>query len=97
MQITITELKQRLAANELENFFDVREEWEYDEDNLGAKLMPLGDLPHRISEIAHLKHTEIIIHCKSGARAGQAQKYLNAQGFTLVKNVTGGIEAFRAQ
>lgn len=96
MEITVIELKERLANNSVPHFIDVREEWEYDEDNLGAQLIPLGDLPHRITEIEHLKDTEIIIHCKSGARAGRAQKYLISQGFTQVKNVTGGIEAFRA-
>lgn len=94
--ITVKDLKKRMLKGDIQNFIDVREEWEYDEDNLGAKLIPLGDIPHRITEIEDLKNEEVIIHCKSGARAGRAQKYLISQGFTNVINVTGGIEAFRA-
>ncbi|WP_339606867.1 rhodanese-like domain-containing protein [uncultured Roseivirga sp.] len=94
--ITVKELKEIMLNGEVKNFIDVREEWEYDEDNLGAKLIPLGDIPHRVAEIEDLKDAEIIIHCKSGARAGRAQKYLISRGFTNVRNLVGGIEAFRA-
>ena len=94
--ITVEELKARQTNNEEINIVDVREEWEYEEDNIGAQLIPLGDLPDRISEIAHLKDQEIIVHCKTGGRSGRAQKYLISQGFTNVINLTGGIEAYRA-
>lgn len=94
--ITVKELKERMGNNESLYIIDVREGWEYDEDNIGAKLMPLGELPKFIKEIEHLKEKEIIVHCKSGARAGRAQKYLISQGFTQVRNLTGGIEAFRS-
>ncbi|KYG74977.1 rhodanese-related sulfurtransferase [Roseivirga ehrenbergii] len=94
--ITVKELKEIMLNGEVKNFIDVREEWEYDEDNLGAKLIPLGDIPHRVAEIEDLKESELIIHCKSGARAGRAQKYLISRGFTNVRNLVGGIEAFRA-
>ncbi|WP_323755917.1 rhodanese-like domain-containing protein [Roseivirga sp.] len=94
--ITVKELKERMLNGEVKYFIDVREEWEFDEDNLGAKLIPLGDIPHRVTEIEELKETELIIHCKSGARAGRAQKYLISRGFTNVRNLLGGIEAFRA-
>ncbi|MGW8123821.1 rhodanese-like domain-containing protein [Roseivirga echinicomitans] len=94
--ITVKELKEKLRNGGLVCFIDVREEWEFDEDNLGAKLIPLGDIPHRVCEIEDLKNSELIIHCKSGARAGRAQKYLISRGFTNVRNLIGGIEAFRA-
>ena len=94
--ITVKELKERIHNEEVLHFIDVREEWEYDEDNLGAKLIPLGDIPHRVTEIDDLKNKEVIIHCKSGARAGKAQKYLISKGFKSIRNLIGGIEAFRA-
>lgn len=74
---------------------DVREKWEYDEDNIGAKCYPLGELPQFLDELSSFKNQEIIVHCKSGARSGRAQKYLTQQGFTHVVNLTGGIMAFR--
>ena len=47
--ITCSDVKLRLDKGEKFNFIDVREEWEYEEANIGAKLIPLGDLPARIS------------------------------------------------
>lgn len=89
--ITCHDVKCRLDAGENFNFIDVREEWEYEERNIGAQLIPLGELPTRLSEIEHLKDEEIVVHCKSGGRSGQAKKFLNSQGFTNVRNMLGGI------
>jgi rhodanese-related sulfurtransferase len=50
MDITVEELKQRLDAGEEFNFLDVREEYEYEEDNLGALLIPVGELPDRLKK-----------------------------------------------
>lgn len=95
--ITVQQLKARQAANEALNILDVREEWEYEEDNMGAKLMPLGDIPSRIDEIADWKDQEMIVHCKSGGRSGRAKKYLESQGFTKVRNMLGGMLAYREE
>lgn len=92
--ISCQEVKSRLESGEKFNFIDVREEWEYEEKNIGAKLIPLGDIPARIAEIEHLKNEEVIVHCKSGARSGRAKKYLTSQGFTHVRNMEGGITAY---
>ncbi|MPR32793.1 rhodanese-like domain-containing protein [Salmonirosea aquatica] len=95
MDITVQELKERLDKGEALHFYDVREEYEYEADNLGATLIPLGELPDHLDELEPLKDEEIIIHCRSGARSGNAQKYLQGNGFTNVRNVTGGILAYR--
>lgn len=95
MDITVEELKERLEKGEDLNFYDVREEHEYEEDNLGAILIPLGELPDHLDELEALKDEEIIIHCRSGARSGKAARYLESQGFSNVRNVLGGILAYR--
>jgi rhodanese-related sulfurtransferase len=92
--IEIKELKERMEKGENLVLIDVREEWEYEETNMGAKLIPLGTLPSRISEIEEHKENEIIIHCKTGGRSGQAKKFLMSQGFHKVRNLLGGIEAY---
>ena len=92
--ITCQEVKDRLNNGENFNFIDVREEWEYEENNIGAKLIPLGELPNRLSEIEHMKDEEVVVHCKSGGRSGQAKKYLNGQGYSNVRNMVGGITAY---
>lgn len=95
MDITVEELKERLEKGEALHFYDVREEHEFEEDNLGAILIPLGELPNHIDELEELKDEEIIIHCRSGARSGRAQQFLEMNGFSNVRNVLGGILAYR--
>lgn len=95
MDITVEELKERLDKGEELNFYDVREEHEYEEDNLGAILIPLGEFPDHLDELEEIKDEEIIIHCRSGARSGKAKAFLEAQGFSNVRNVLGGILAYR--
>ena len=86
IDITTDELKQRIDAGEKLNLFDVRETYEFDEFNIGAMLIPLGELPNKLSELAHLKNEEIIIHCRSGARSNNAKMFLLDNGFTNVRN-----------
>ncbi len=95
--ITTVELKERLDKGEKLNLFDVREVHEYEEFNIGATLIPLGELPGKLDELAHLKNEEVIVHCRSGARSGQAKMFLEDAGFTNVKNVLGGMLDWRAR
>lgn len=94
MDISVEDLKARLDAGEEFNFLDVREEYEYEEDNLGAVLIPLGELPDRLEEIEAWKDQEVVVHCRSGARSAKAKAFLGTQGFTNVRNVIGGILAY---
>ncbi len=90
--ITTEQLKEKLEQAERDFLFlDVREPWEYEESNLKAKLIPLGDLPGKLNELEEYKEKEILIHCRSGARSGQAKEFLSMMGFTQVRNVLGGI------
>ena len=47
-----------------------------------------------MNEIEDLKGEEIIVHCKSGGRSGRAKQYLTRQGFTNVRNLLGGMDAY---
>jgi len=51
---------------------------------------------HQLSQLEKIKEEEIVIHCRSGARSGNAKKFMETNGFTQVRNVLGGILAFRA-
>ena len=95
--ITVQELKQRLDAGENLHIVDVREEWEYDEYNIGAELIPLPHLPQRINELQDIKNEEVILHCRSGARSGQAKDFLSRRGFTNVRNLLGGMVEWQKQ
>ena len=93
-EIDVQTLKSRLDAGEKFRFVDVREPHEYEEFNIGAELIPLGEIPERLGEFGG-KDEPIVLHCRSGARSGNAQRYLAAQGFTDVTNVRGGVLAWR--
>ena len=95
MDITVQELRQKLESGEKFVFLDVREPWEYEEFNLGAELVPLGDLMNRTWEWDKHKNDEIVVHCKTGNRSGMAQALLQGQGFTNVRNLTGGVMAWK--
>lgn len=89
--ITTDELKQRMDSGEQLHIYDVREPYEYDEYNIGAINIPLGELPGRLSELAHLKDNEVIVHCRSGARSANAKMFLQDSGFSNVRNLLGGM------
>jgi adenylyltransferase/sulfurtransferase len=91
-QITPVELKRRLDAGENVFVLDVREPHEYQIVNIGAPLIPLGDLPNRLGELD--PNREIVIHCKSGARSQRAAELLAKNGFKNVVNLAGGITAW---
>jgi len=90
-EITVEDLKQKMDNNESFVFIDVREQYEYDEFNLGAKLIPLGEFMDNIPALEEYKDEEIIIHCRSGKRSGMATEVLTAAGFDNVKNMVGGV------
>jgi molybdopterin/thiamine biosynthesis adenylyltransferase/rhodanese-related sulfurtransferase len=92
-QISVEELKRKLDAKEDVFVLDVREPHEYQIVNLGAKLIPLGEVALRSVELGD-KDREIVVHCKSGARSQKAALALKAAGFTHVENLAGGILAW---
>jgi len=91
-QITAVELKKRLDNKDDIFVLDVREPHEYQIANLGAKLIPLNDLPARAGELD--KDREIVVHCKTGGRSQKASEFLAQNGFKKVWNLAGGIAAW---
>jgi rhodanese-related sulfurtransferase len=89
--ITVEELKSKLDNHEKFIFIDVREPHEYEEFNLGADLIPLGNLPASIPSLLAHKEDEIVLHCRSGARSGAAKTTLAQLGFSNVRNLLGGV------
>jgi len=95
--ITTDELKSRMDNNESLIIIDVREPHEYEEFNIGAQLIPLGSLPEKWKDFQDKKDTEIIIHCRSGARSASAKMFLEDKGFTKVRNLLGGMLDWRSK
>jgi adenylyltransferase/sulfurtransferase len=88
----VEELKRKLDNKEDIFVLDVREPHEYQICNIGGHLIPLGDLPKRVSELDSSR--EIVAHCKGGVRSAKAVDFLRQAGFTKVHNLAGGIMAW---
>lgn len=93
-EITVEELKSMQVRGDSFQLIDVRELHEYEEANIGAELIPLGEVPQRVDEVK--KDQKVIIHCRSGKRSANAIKYLedNHQMDNLY-NLKGGILAYQ--
>ena len=76
---------------------DVRESWEYDEENIGALNIPLAELPENLDELAPYKDQTVVVHCQTGRRSHQAKKYLTQQGFADVRSLEGGLAEYLEQ
>jgi len=90
--MTVEELKRRLDAGEDIFVLDVREPHEYQIANIGGHLIPINDLPKRVSELD--ANREIVVHCKGGGRSARAADFLRQSGFSKVHNLAGGITAW---
>ncbi|MEM4417634.1 MAG: rhodanese-like domain-containing protein, partial [Nitrososphaerota archaeon] len=93
MHITPEELKARLDRGEKFILLDVREEVEYEICRLeNAILIPLSKLPENLHKLNLVDN--IVAYCHTGARSSLATKLLRDLGFTRVKNLAGGIDAW---
>lgn len=88
--MSVDELKKKIDVGEPVVLVDVREPQEWAINRLeGAKLIPVNDLPSRVSELSTAD--EIVVYCKTGQRSGYAVRFMKDIGFKKVKNLTGGI------
>jgi sulfur-carrier protein adenylyltransferase/sulfurtransferase len=86
------ELKRRLDRGDDLYILDVREPHEYKICNLNGHLIPLGELPRRVHELDSSR--EIVAHCRTGKRSGDAVDFLLKAGFKKIWNLKGGILAW---
>ena len=94
--ITVEELKKKMDRGAPINLIDCREPNEYEEANLGGKLVPLGKIQTmQIEDLEHLRDEEVIVHCRSGKRSMMACMVLDQMGFTNTYNLEGGILAWQ--
>ena len=91
--ITTAELRKLLAADYQGLLIDVREENEHAAACIQqARLIPLATLPDHLDSLP--RDREILVHCKAGGRSAKAVRLLLDHGFTRVKNVAGGMDAW---
>jgi rhodanese-related sulfurtransferase len=92
-EASIEDLEKALPAVKL---LDVRSPGEFESGHVaGARLIPVGDLPNRLSELDAWKGEEVWVICQSGGRSAKAGQLLAGEGFQVV-NVRGGTGAWIA-
>lgn len=93
VQMSPTELAERLRSDAPPHLLDVREAEEHELVALpSSKLIPLGQLSGRFMEIETWKDEEIVVYCHHGIRSLNAIRQLHFLGFAKLKNLTGGID-----
>lgn len=77
---------------------DVRNQAEFDSGHiLDARHVPQDQLAASAESLRKYKDKVVIACCESGLRSGAAARVLQAQGFTKVVNLKGGLQAWRAE
>ncbi len=76
---------------------DVREPQEFTSGHIARAInIPLGQVATRSQELKKYKEKPIIVCCASGARSARAAAILRKEGFADVRNLAGGLSAWRS-
>lgn len=98
VQITVEELSERMKNSpECLQLVDVREPDEVAIAAIeGFENLPLSEFAEWSGQIhSHLdSEAETLVLCHHGMRSAQMCQWLQTQGFTQVKNISGGIDAY---
>lgn len=95
-RISVEELRAALGEDRAV-ILDVRGSVEYDLGHIkGARLLPLGEIARRASELPHEKLIVTYCACKHEGLSGNAVRELNKQGIENASALTGGLDAWTA-
>jgi len=97
-QLSPTDLAEWLRGENPPLLLDVREEGEHQFVALpGSTLIPLGQIPDRFREIEIWKDKDVVVYCHHGVRSLHAIGWLRQQGFTKLRNLSGGIDRWSCE
>jgi rhodanese-related sulfurtransferase len=103
--IGLDEMCRRISANPAIVLLDVRTPGEFDGSTKevpsfghfkNAININVRELEARVGELAKYKNSEVIVYCSHSHRSPRASYLLGTQGFTNVKNMSGGVSTFTA-
>ena len=94
---TVQELAEKLAEKQDFVLLDVRTDEELAIAKIGEPThIVLDQLPNRLDELEHARAREIVVMCHHGGRSAMARDFMLDNGFTHVRNLAGGIDAYSA-
>ena len=98
LEISCRELHQKLQSRDDLLLVDCREPDEHALAAInGSVLIPLGELPDRVAELAAYRDRPVVVHCHLGVRSLRAARWLREQGFTQAQSLAGGIEQWAVE
>jgi len=96
MQIEPQELAERLASNEKINLLDVRTREEWESVKLPGSHLFTQELMQEILS-QWTRADLVVVYDHQGTRSMDAAAYFQGHGFTNVKSLRGGIDAYSAE
>ena len=94
-EVTVKDVKEKLEAGTPFLLLDCREPSEFQTAKIeGATLIPMGEIPNRVGELAAHRELPLIVHCHHGGRSLRVARWLRAQGFPQAQSMAGGIDAW---
>jgi len=95
-QISAKETKELLDSGAKVTLLDVRDDREWEINKLpGAIHIPVDEVPERMNELDTAD--DIVVYCHFGPRSTRAINFLKKMGFSKLKNLSGGIDAWSTQ
>lgn len=96
MEISATDLKERLDAGEEIVLLDIRNAYELELANLehDSLHIPQEQLMTRLEELSPFAERDLVVYCRTGNRSAGCVQFLKSKGFKKVFNLTGGLHAW---
>jgi molybdopterin/thiamine biosynthesis adenylyltransferase/rhodanese-related sulfurtransferase len=94
--ITPEALHDALAGSTPPVLLDIREPWEAELVQIpGSVFIPMSHIPERIGELD--SDADMVVYCHHGVRSARVLEYLEQNGFTHARHLTGGVDAYAAK
>ena len=94
--VTAGQLREELASDAPPVVLDVRSHEEFEEGHLREALhVPLDELRHSLHLVP--RDRPLVVHCHAGMRAHVAARILRGEGYSQVRNLTGGWVSLRLE
>ncbi len=97
VEVTVSEVKERLARGDAFELIDVREESEWAEGHVkGARHIGRGVLERDVEEKVPDTNADIVLYCGGGFRSALAADNLRKMGYTRASSMAGGFREWKA-
>jgi adenylyltransferase/sulfurtransferase len=95
MEITATELKERLDRGDNLVLLDIRKPFELQIACLDNVVhIPEEEIGDRLDEVRNFGDRDVVVYCRTGKRSAELVAFLEEKGFNRIFNLTGGLHAW---